>query len=262
MATILHRMRLSAQQAFVVACLVMLSGCSWLDRGPDNPGPWQELPFLSNTPVWTWLDSMFDRAPPRGLLIETADGPMPAALTKTNSRFATSRCPRLNNFWCIKSPQDGPRWEGQVGVDRHGHAIFSDPVYSARAFSRILRSYYYRHDIKSVDGIIQRYAPAHDCIGSLRSCAQGRNMTRAYSQAVAASLDTSPRSNLGLFDELGRVHYNQMMTLMTTMAKWEMGQKYRVDEALIREGMIMEVADFRQTDPNKWPGVLPRAFHR
>ena len=46
---------------------------------------------------------------------------------------------------------------------------------------------------------------------------------------------------------------------MTTMAKWEMGQNYRVDEALIREGMVMEVDDFRQAT-SRWPGVLPAPF--
>ena len=90
----------------------------------------------------------------------------------------------------------------------------------------------------------------------------GKNMTGAYSTAVASSLEINPNSDLGLFDELGRVHYDHMMTIMTTMAKWEMGQNYRVDEALIREGMVMEVDDFPASRPSRWPGVLPRAFHQ
>ena len=258
----LTRLFLQVPRTVLLMGITLISGCSWLRDAGDQPTPWQDLNLFADTPVWVWLDSIFNQEPPRGLLIETDDGPVPAAVTGVYQRADSSRCPKLNNFWCIKSPQDGPRWEGQIGVDRHGHAIFSDPVYSARAFSRILRSYHYRHDIRSVNGIIQRYAPAHDCIGSLRTCAQGKNMTGAYSTAVASSLEINPNSDLGLFDELGRVHYDHMMTIMTTMAKWEMGQNYRVDEALIREGMVMEVDDFRQADPRRWPGVLPRAFHQ
>ena len=262
MTIVFERLFCQAQRAILFVSIALLGGCSWFHDTRDQPAPWQDLNFFADTPAWAWLDRLLNQEPPRGLLIETDDGPVPATAVGLNNRQNNSRCPKLNNFWCIKSPQDGPRWEGQIGVDRHGHAIFSDPVYSARAFSRILRSYHYRHDIKSVNGIIHRYAPAHDCIGSLRTCAQGKNMTRAYSNAVATSLAMNPNSDLGLFDELGRVHYDHMMTIMTTMAKWEMGQNYRVDEALIREGMVMEVNDFRQADPSRWPGVLPRAFRQ
>ena len=79
------------------------------------------------------------------------------------------RCASINNFWCLKTP-GGAQWKGQIGADASGHAAFVDPVYSARAFARLMRIYRFRHDLVTVREMARRYAPPGDCIGSLSFC--------------------------------------------------------------------------------------------
>jgi len=305
-------------KAVALACLkvwvlsllmVVLASCSWIHSMLHPIEPPQGVSLYDDVTSTSHDQSAIWGIPQRGLLIETALGPVPAQFTARTVVNNPSRCAALNNYWCVKTPTDGKRWEGQVGEDRSGHAYFSDPVYSARAFARIIRSYHVRRNIRSISGIINRYAPSSDCIGSLSYCPingtdiqqhsaiqttgrlgdqyvfytsqrpnssqfsrgtncqqilmycpRGRNQSEEYAADIARSLNVPATSDLGLFDQLGRVHYDQMMTLMKAMAKWELGRQYSVDESLIREGMILEVNDFRQTDPSKWPGIEPRAF--
>ena len=49
-------------------------------------------------------------------------------------------------------------WLGQCGVDAHGHAVFKSPEWSLRAGTLVLRSYYQRHGIKTVRGIVERFS--------------------------------------------------------------------------------------------------------
>jgi len=79
------------------------------------------------------------------------------------------RCIRQNNYWCVKTPPS-ERWRGQVGEDNSGHAIFADPVYSARAFARLMRNYRFKHEIITARQLAMRYAPPSDCIGTLSYC--------------------------------------------------------------------------------------------
>lgn len=79
------------------------------------------------------------------------------------------RCIRQNNYWCVKTPPS-ERWRGQVGEDNSGHAIFADPVYSARAFARLMRNYRFMHEIITTRQLAMRYAPPSDCIGTLSYC--------------------------------------------------------------------------------------------
>ena len=79
------------------------------------------------------------------------------------------RCIRQNNYWCVKTPPT-ERWRGQVGEDNSGHAIFADPVYSARAFARLMRNYRFKHEIITARQLAMRYAPPSDCIGTLSFC--------------------------------------------------------------------------------------------
>lgn len=319
--------------ACVSALALSLNGCGWFSdqfaqretveepvaTQPLSPAPLSEddLAALASAAAVA-ANSPANSAQPfynsgansrRGLMVETSQGVIPAPLAGQIGEAPRSRCVRLNNYWCIKTPTSGGFWEGQIGEDASGHAYFRDPVYSARAFARTIRSYYFRRNIRSVSGIINRYAPSSDCNGSLSycpisanafaqhgsitgtgrlgssfvrytnrrpssglfsrgtSCTQmlmycpaGRNQTEDYARDVAQSMQRSSSSDLGLFDSVGRVHYQQMVTLMHAISKWEIGKEYVVDENLIREGLIMEVQDFRESDPSKWPGVQPSAF--
>lgn len=64
---------------------------------------------------------------------------------------------KANSWLNVKAPTDS-YWKGQVGRDRHGHAIWKAPEYSLRAGALVLRSYYLRHDISTIEGIVKRFS--------------------------------------------------------------------------------------------------------
>lgn len=70
---------------------------------------------------------------------------------------------RAANSWLnVKAPSPN-YWKGQCGLDRHKHAIWKAPEYSLRAGALVLRSYYLRHGIKTVRGIVERFSASnHD----------------------------------------------------------------------------------------------------
>lgn len=57
----------------------------------------------------------------------------------------------------IKARSADP-WEGQVGRDKYGHAVFETWEHGIRAASFVLRSYAVTHGIDTVEGIINRFA--------------------------------------------------------------------------------------------------------
>ena len=57
----------------------------------------------------------------------------------------------------IKARSTDP-WEGQIGMDKYGHAVFETWEHGIRAASLVLRSYAVTHEIDTVEGIINRFA--------------------------------------------------------------------------------------------------------
>lgn len=57
----------------------------------------------------------------------------------------------------IKARSTDP-WEGQVGKDKYGHAVFETWEHGIRAASLVLRSYAVTHGIDTVEGIVNRFA--------------------------------------------------------------------------------------------------------
>ena len=69
---------------------------------------------------------------------------------------------RASSWLNVKAPSDR-YWKGQCGRDKQGHAIWKAPEYSLRAGALVLRSYYLRHGIRSVRGIVERFSTCnHD----------------------------------------------------------------------------------------------------
>lgn len=64
---------------------------------------------------------------------------------------------KAGNYLNVKAPSD-TYWLGQKGRDAHGHAVFVSPEWSLRAGTLVLRSYYQRHGIKTVRGIVERFS--------------------------------------------------------------------------------------------------------
>ena len=84
----------------------------------------------------------------------------PAPAPAVGKAGTLSRAAR--NYCNVKAPRDD-YWQGQVGRDRHGHAIFKSPEWSLRAGAIVLRNYAKRHNIHSVRGIVERFSTCnHD----------------------------------------------------------------------------------------------------
>jgi len=116
-----------------------------------------------------------DLSRPAGLLENAGNGQfVPARITAADRRAGVPRCIDLNNYWCIKAPSDR-YWQGQIGRDEDGHARFRHPVYAARAFARIMRTYHYRHGLRSPRAIIGRYTPSFDCPNPRFYCPNSRS---------------------------------------------------------------------------------------
>ena len=64
---------------------------------------------------------------------------------------------KAGNYLNVKAPSD-TYWLGQQGRDAHGHAVFKSPEWSLRAGTLVLRSYYQRHGIKTIKGIVERFS--------------------------------------------------------------------------------------------------------
>ena len=85
-----------------------------------------------------------------------AEKPKTAAATLTCGKPGTI-ANRLNNPCNVKAPVNGGRWKGQLGVDKQKHVHFQSVYHGIRAAAITLRSYYVRHGIKTVSGIIDRF---------------------------------------------------------------------------------------------------------
>jgi hypothetical protein len=61
------------------------------------------------------------------------------------------------NYCNVKAPRDD-YWQGQVGRDKHGHAIFKSPEWSLRAGAIVLKNYSRRHGLNTIQGIVKRFS--------------------------------------------------------------------------------------------------------
>lgn len=148
----------------LTALLILLAGCR------DEQAETRER---SRDFAGTLREGRPEALNPYGLYRQTEAGTFEAVTAApaagSDALPELGRCASINNFWCLKTP-GGAQWKGQIGADASGHAVFVDPVYSARAFARLMRIYRFRHDLVTVRDVARRYAPPGDCIGSLSFC--------------------------------------------------------------------------------------------
>lgn len=65
------------------------------------------------------------------------------------------------NYLNIKKLPNGQKWEGEIGVDKFGHVIFSDAGYSVRAGAIILKNYERKHKINTVEDLVNRFCQSN-----------------------------------------------------------------------------------------------------
>lgn len=134
---------------------------------------------------------------------------------------------RNNNYLNVK----GSGWKGQVGQDSRGHAIFSSPELGIRAGIVLLRTYWFRHGLRTIASILSRWAPVTDTVGSLPGAP--KNSPAEYSRFVAKRVRVSPNDGLSLFwDDATRSINNvkQLKALFEAMAAYEIGGGFDVPD--------------------------------
>ena len=128
-----------------------------------------------------------------------------------------TRSERNNNPGNIRLTSD--RWRGQVlpPPDR-GFVTFKSPQWGYRALFVILEGYMIRHGLRTIRGIIGRYAPPSE------------NATAAYVRSVCRATGWGPDDPL---DPCGRV----MQDLARAITLVESGKS--ADEKALREGYAL-----------------------
>lgn len=134
-----------------------------------------------------------------------------------------------NNYLNVKN--GASRWMDAGGresrSDSRGHAVFSDPAYGVRAGILLLRSYFFKHNLRTVAEILARWAPASDTIGSLPGAPQ--NSPKEYATFVAGRMGISYNQKLDIFNEdksIGNIA--QLRELFFAMAAYEVGGGFKV----------------------------------
>lgn len=91
--------------------------------------------------------------------MQPAEKTVEMVVSVSGGEFAPKTLAQQNrNFANVKSLKNGQVWEGQIGTDRFGHAIFKHPAYSIRACALVLKSYERRHKIQTVKDLVYRFA--------------------------------------------------------------------------------------------------------
>lgn len=88
----------------------------------------------------------------------------------------------------------GVTWQGQIGVDDAGFCIMDSRFHGLRMLAKVLLSYERKHNLNTIRGIIERWAPPTE------------NNTPAYEQAVAQhagfALDDPITDDAAVFDAI------------------------------------------------------------
>ena len=128
------------------------------------------------------------------------------------------------------------RWQGQVGLEaaplnggRPRFAVFQTHEYGIRALAALLTVYQDRHDLRTVQGIINRWAPPAD-----------NNNTGAYVRAVASKVGVAPDARVDLHT------YEHLRPLVEAIIAHELGGNpyagNEIDNALRLAGVVRPVS--------------------
>lgn len=143
---------------------------------------------------------------------------------------------RNNNPLNVKAILSGTKWKGQVDKDSRGHAIFQGVEYGWRAAVSLLRTYHKKYGLTTIRGIISRWAPATDTIGSIPGAPQ--NSPSAYAKFVARHMGIQADDDLHLFDSSGRVEdHEALVALCEAMSIYENGHSFRVSLPELEAGI-------------------------
>lgn len=108
---------------------------------------------------------------------------------------------RMNNPLNIKRRTNGQKWQGELGYDKQGHVKFATVQHGIRAAAFVLRSYYRKHKINTLEDIINRF-----CGGN-----------KAYVAFLSKRMKLKPNEKFNVL--------NRMSELLRHMSKYESGKE-------------------------------------
>ena len=132
------------------------------------------------------------------------------------------------NIKAVRTP-----WKGQVGTDKHGHAVFDEPAHGIRAAANVLINYYLRHGLDTLNGVVGRF------------CTGNREQYVAY---LSRRLGLRPDES---FDVLAR-----LPELLQAMARFESGREW--DRSLFLPYSLISTAYNKGAKVDCRDGVCPR----
>lgn len=132
------------------------------------------------------------------------------------------------NIKAIKTP-----WKGQIGTDRHGHAVFDDPAHGIRAAANVLINYYLLHGLDTLNGVVGRF------------CTGNREQYVAY---LSRRLGLRPDESFNILDRLPE--------LLQAMARFESGKEW--DRSLFLPYSLISVAHNKGANGNCNGGICTR----
>ena len=101
-----------------------------------------------------------------------------------------------NKNWLNVRYNANNNWLGQVGSDNNGYAQFEHPLYGLRAADKVLLNYKLRHNLDTVEDVINRFAPPSDDNPTENYINFVSNRTGYNSQAKIDLEDPTVRENL------------------------------------------------------------------
>jgi murein DD-endopeptidase MepM/ murein hydrolase activator NlpD len=145
---------------------------------------------------------------------------------------------RNKNYLNIKN--SGSLWMDaggqESGTDSRGHAVFTDVAYGVRAGILQLRSYFFKHNRRTIAEILSRWAPASDTIGTLPGAPM--NSPAEYSAFVAKRMGIGYNDTLDIFNADQSVgNISRLRDLFFAMAAYEIGHDFKVPEDEFTAGL-------------------------
>lgn len=141
---------------------------------------------------------------------------------------------RNKNYLNVK----GSGWKGQTGQDSRGHAIFPSPEYGIRAGIVLLRTYWFKYNLRTIAAILSRWAPASDTVGSLPGAP--KNSPAEYSRFVSKRVGVGPTVPLNLFrPDRSLQNVKQLKAVVEAMAAYEIGGGFDVPDQEFERALFL-----------------------
>ena len=140
---------------------------------------------------------------------------------------------RYFNFGCIKTKRSA-YWDGQIGKDKFGHAIFKSPIDGIKTMILLTTDMIENRGKNTLYKFFNTYAPSNDCVGSIKnkdgSCKYGYNAPEKYAKKVGDKLNLKIKDRLSIRDAKGQYNTKLLSALLSEVARFETGLNCKFEE--------------------------------